>query len=399
MKKKRILFVYRNLVLGGAERVLIDLLTMLVNNPRYEITLMLIADQDLGYFAIPKGVIVQPILTRMEAEFSILALGKFYEGENPPYYQYWIERARTEANQRMFDHLKQTHYDLIVNFEDHFDDFLSVYQIHPTIPVIRWVHAAWYFDRWANDPKRFKSILMKQNPFVVICDAMRSLAEKTFKQLELEDREIIRIYNPINIARIQQMAAQVKEEDRALLSVPFMLQVARLVPDKNHLQLINIYAKLKQKGIKHKLYILGEGPERNKIQARINELDLTEDCLLLGVHSNPYPFMRQAELFLHTALVEGLPTVLIESMGCGTAVIAMDCPTGPREILADGKYGKVIPLGDEDSFVQAAELLLKNTNALADYQQYFAEAIARFAPEKIASEVIQFFDSLIDRHD
>ncbi|HII3821991.1 TPA: glycosyltransferase [Pasteurella multocida] len=62
--------------------------------------------------------------------------------------------------------------------------------------------------------------------------------------------------------------------------------------------------------------------------------------------------MKRAKLFLSTSLKEGLPTVLIESMACGTPVISMDCPTGPKEILNDGEFGGLIPLKNEQAFIQ-----------------------------------------------
>ncbi|MEG0137239.1 MAG: glycosyltransferase, partial [Cetobacterium sp.] len=86
------------------------------------------------------------------------------------------------------------------------------------------------------------------------------------------------------------------------------------------------------------------------IEKKIKELNLEKDVLLLGQKKNPFPWMKNAKLFLHTSMGEGLPTVFIESMLCDTIVVAYDCPTGPREILVDGKAGGLIALNDKKVF-------------------------------------------------
>ncbi|HDR1588666.1 TPA: glycosyltransferase, partial [Pasteurella multocida] len=113
-----------------------------------------------------------------------------------------------------------------------------------------------------------------------------------------------------------------------------------------------IYYQLKKRGIQEKLYIVGDGECREKLEKQIESLNLQEDCFLLGNKDNPYPLIKNAKLFLHTSLKEGLPTVILESMACGTPVISMDCPTGPKEILRGGEFGGLVNLGDENAFIQ-----------------------------------------------
>lgn len=337
MEKKHIVFVYRNLVLGGAERVLISVLGLLKENPNYEVTLLLTRDQELGHFTIPEGVKVHRILSRMEAEFEVQSILNLCKAPD-----YWRDYARRTTNNRLCDFINQNKVDLIINFEDHFDQFLADFNVHSSIPVIRWVHVKWYFDVWKNDPNYHSVILGKQNPIVVICDDMLPMAEETVKQLKLENKTIKRIYNPLEIQRIHDKMQQVRPEDEALLNDNYILQVARLHPIKNHLEMLDIYAQLKQKGIPHKLYILGDGEQREALAQRIQELGLEQDCLLLGANSNPYPFMKNAKLFIHTSHSEGLPTVFLESMACGTPVVSYDCPTGPREILCPASQPNMV---------------------------------------------------------
>ncbi|WP_314879486.1 glycosyltransferase, partial [Haemophilus parahaemolyticus] len=194
--------------------------------------------------------------------------------------------------------------------------------------------------------------------------------------------------------RLQANILLIPEYYKKLINEPFILQVARLDPIKNHLEMIEIFYQLKQKGVKEKLYLIGEGEARNELEDKIKELELENDCLLLGKIENPFPFMQQAKLFIHTSKIEGLPTVLIESMACGTPVVAYDCPFGPKEILADGKYGELIPLHDKELFVQATYDLLTDENKRQHYIRLLPEAVKRFNFQTIGNKLEVLLDNL-----
>ena len=104
------------------------------------------------------------------------------------------------------------------------------------------------------------------------------------------------------------------------------------------------------------------------IKQKIKEYNLENDIILLGQIENPYPFFKNAKLFVHTAKYEGLPTVLLESLALGTPVVSYDCPTGPRDILGkNSEYGELISLNDKDMFV---EKVLELMNSKEKYEKY-----------------------------
>ena len=114
----------------------------------------------------------------------------------------------------------------------------------------------------------------------------------------------------------------------------------------------------------------------------------------MGEKTNPFPYMKAAQLFIHTALHEGFGMVLVESMACGTPVVAFNCPTGPREILADGKYGGLIPLNNNDLFVETVYELLTDENKRQAYIEKLPEAVERFGSEKIGQELETLLNNL-----
>jgi glycosyltransferase involved in cell wall biosynthesis len=110
---------------------------------------------------------------------------------------------------------------------------------------------------------------------------------------------------------------------------------------------------------KARLMIMGEGEQRGMLEAQVQQLGLTADVSLPGFIANPYPYMVRSQVFVLSSRSEGLPTVLIEALFCGTSIVSTDCPSGPREILQGGQYGQLVPVGDSVTMAQAIE------NALA----------------------------------
>ena len=99
--------------------------------------------------------------------------------------------------------------------------------------------------------------------------------------------------------------------------------------------------------------ILGEGNQRDELLSLSRELGVDNDVEMPGFVQDSYSFMRGCEVFVLSSIYEGLPTVLIEALASGCAVISTDCPGGSREILADGIYGDLVPVGDAKAMAGA----------------------------------------------
>lgn len=139
---------------------------------------------------------------------------------------------------------------------------------------------------------------------------------------------------------------------------PVILAVGRLTDQKDFPNLINAFAGVR-KSHPARLLILGEGEERPALEALIRKNGLQEAAQLPGFIGNPYPYMAQAFVFVLSSKWEGLPGVLIEAMSCGTRLIATDCPSGPKEILGEGRYGRLVPVGDAGALQRALEGALR----------------------------------------
>ncbi len=170
--------------------------------------------------------------------------------------------------------------------------------------------------------------------------------------------------------------------------------------------LVDIYAELKQNGVKEKFYYIGDGEKKEIMQQKIKEKDLENDFILLGQIENPYPFFKNAKLFLHTAKYEGLAGVLIESLAFGVPVVSYDCPTGPRDVLSmsnentssvDKKCGILIPLNDKETFVKKTFDLLKNTEEYKKLKKDSIERVKNFEMKKNTNELKKLLEDNKDK--
>ena len=133
---------------------------------------------------------------------------------------------------------------------------------------------------------------------------------------------------------------------------PVILAVGSLTVQKDFPTLLRAFAQIRRNRLV-RLLILGEGPERKKLEELVTELSIDEDVSIPGFVDNPYPYMVRASVFTLSSLWEGLPTVLVEALYCGAPIVATDCPSGPREILRNGDIGRLVPVGDPKALAES----------------------------------------------
>lgn len=134
-------------------------------------------------------------------------------------------------------------------------------------------------------------------------------------------------------------------------TLPVILAVGNLSKIKDHATLIRAFAKLVVKR-PCRLVILGEGEERDRLHQLIHHLGIFEHVDLPGHCPNPFSYMARADLLAHTSTHEGSSNVIIEALACGCPVVATDCPHGPAEILDNGRYGRLVPVGDVEGLAR-----------------------------------------------
>lgn len=169
----------------------------------------------------------------------------------------------------------------------------------------------------------------------------------------LQRSSISVIYNPVvDTAKPHTSALPAAPTGWCLGSHQRVLAVGTLKPIKDYATLLQAFALLRRT-VDVRLLILGEGECRTELEAQAYRLGVAGDVFMPGFVADPAPFYRLAHLHVLSSTGEGLPTVLIEALAAGTPVVSTDCPSGPREILADGQFGRLVPVGDTQALAHA----------------------------------------------
>lgn len=137
-----------------------------------------------------------------------------------------------------------------------------------------------------------------------------------------------------------------------------VLAVGTLKAIKDYATLLDAFALLSQQ-VDAKLLILGEGGCRTELEQQARQLGIADRVFMPGFATDPSPYYSQADLFVLSSTGEGFGNVIAEALAAGTPVVSTDCPSGPREILSDGKFGRLVPVGDAQALATAmAESLM-----------------------------------------
>lgn len=171
----------------------------------------------------------------------------------------------------------------------------------------------------------------------------------------LEDVRVLA--NPVVTEELHRRAGEPVDHPWFGGDVPVVLGVGRLVDQKDFPTLVRAFARLREHG-EAKLVICGDGEKRPEIERLVAELGVGDDVSLPGFVENPYRYMANADVFVNSAIHEGFGNVIVEAMACGTPVVATDCPGAPAEILADGAFGRLVPVGDPAAMAAAIEATL-----------------------------------------
>jgi glycosyltransferase involved in cell wall biosynthesis len=209
------------------------------------------------------------------------------------------------------------------------------------------------------------------------CDAViavsGAVARNAAEQLGISPDSLRIAYPPIDRDALRRSAREMSMDVRP---TRFLIGVGRLEHEKDFGLLLRAFARIAPVCQDLELVILGEGRERQALTALSGALGIADRVHLPGFQSNPYPWIVRAELLALSSRSEGFGMVLAEALALGVPVVATDCPSGPREILCDGRYGHLVRPGDPLALAEAILATLRNP---PDREQ-LPRAVERFQP-------------------
>lgn len=213
------------------------------------------------------------------------------------------------------------------------------------------------------------------------------VGEDIFDLLACSPSKIKTIPNPIDISAVRNFA---KAEKKPSQKEPLILAVGRLESVKRFDDLLQAF-RLVLDEMPCQLEILGEGPERNHLVSLRDHLGLKNHVVMQGFSKNPFPRMRQASVLVVSSERESFSNVLIEAMALGTAIVSTDCPHGPRYILEDGRWGRLVPVGDVGALAEAIINTIKTPVVTPAELKVRAED---FDEEKALNAYLSLFDEV-----
>ena len=341
---KKILFKSGSTMMGGLEKVQIEYINFLVKQEKYQIKIVI--ENDNGRDNSLEKYINSNV-TYLKDYNYILEIKNLRENRKKSLwsrikYNLAITKEKKYADNKFLQIYKEYKPDIVIDFDSSLTKIID--KLNSSKNLV-WIHSS--IKNWKKKKSkidRFVDRISKYSKIICICKEMKEDLINLKNELK---KKVDFLYNPIDFDRIKKLSNEdFSEEDKKLLKDKFLLSIARLdcVP-KDFETLFKAYEIAKKNGYDGKLYIIGDGPDKDKVE-KLKEANLyKEDILLLGRKENPYNWLKKADKLILSSRYEGFAIVLLEGLCLGKNVIASDCKTGPNEILANNR-GLLFKVGD-----------------------------------------------------
>jgi len=328
--KEKIVFFCDSLGSGGAERMMISLANG-IHRAGYALIMVLVKHKGEFLDELDNGIQVVN-LASSRAFFALFPLVRY------------LRHAKPSVMLATMGHINSIA--VLARFLAKYPLRLVVRE--STTPSIAFRHASFFQKSIWN--LLYSNILKSADLIVTPSEGVAADLISEYKQMWNQIRVIP---NPLDISRLIELSNSPNEPELRLpLHESIIIAVGRLHPAKDYPTLIRAFAKVLETRIAH-LLILGEGEERKSLEQVIRSLNIQDHVSVPGFVKNPFSFMKQAAVYVLSSQYEGLPNTLLQALAIGTPSVSTDCPNGPREILENGLWGRLVPVGDIDALAQA----------------------------------------------
>lgn len=341
---KKILFKSGSTMMGGLEKVQIEYINFLTEQEKYQIKILIENDNGKDN-ALEKYI--NSNVTYLKDYNYILEIKNLRENRKKSLwsrikYNLAITKEKKYADNKFLQIYKEYKPDIVIDFDSSLTKIID--KLNSSKNLV-WIHSS--IKNWKKKKSkidRFVDRISKYSKIICICKEMKEDLINLKNELK---NKVDFLYNPIDFDKIKKLSEEdFCEEDKKFLENKYLLSIARLdcIP-KDFETLFKAYEIAKKDGYDGKLYIIGDGPDKEKVE-KLKETNLyKEDILLLGRKENPYNWLKKADKLILSSRYEGFAMVLLEGLCLGKEVIASNCKTGPKEILANNR-GELFEVGD-----------------------------------------------------
>lgn len=368
---KKVLFFIDTLGYGGAEKVLMNLINNL-NKNKYDITLMTIFDYGVNKRYLPNNIKYRYIFKKV-FRGNVL----FFKLFSPKYlYKKYINDK----------------YDIVISYlEGNTTRILSGCPYEDTKKVA-WVHVEMDEKAWIYPYRNKKECIDCYKKFDKIVGVSGDVVNSFKKHIGNWENLSVK-YNSIDTDYIRQKSI-IEDDVEFTNDVTNVISVGRLIEQKAYTRLLRIHKRLLDNGLKHNLYIVGEGHQKQILQNYIDENNLGDTAHLLGLKKNPWRYVSKSDLFVCSSLKEGFSTAVTEALVLGVPVITTLC-SGMKEMLNNGEFGVIVD-NDEDALFEGMYKILSDKDMLKHYKLKSIERSKYFELETTINAVEKMFDELME---
>lgn len=363
MSQRIVLFI-GSLSVGGAERVTVNLANQLAENG-YEVEILVITEHGELVDEIASGVDFF-VLSVDQMRWAAIPLARYLRRTRPEVLISFL----TEANIMAIIAARMARASTITIATEH-----STQSGKSGWPAKRDMTLAKHTYQFADH----------------IVGVSNGVSEDVRKWARVPDDKVITIYNPV--VTEEQIGTTYDPPSHRWFQdedIEVVLTVGRHVKEKDYPTLIRAFSQLLESRKNVRLVMLGEGKLTPEYESLVEELGIKGKVWMPGLVTPPYPYMTHADVFALSSRVEGLSLVLIEAMACGTPVVSTDCPSGPSEVLVNGEYGELVPVGDPNSLKRALVRALEDPVDPESLRQRARD----FSVDKAAKEYEKLFTNV-----
>lgn len=326
--KKILIFGY-TLEVGGAEKILIDTLKFL--SDKVEIDLFLLEKKGELLKDVPKNIKVFS-LKKNKLEYLLFRFISLYR-------KYKINRIYNKQK-----------YDVVIGYlEGRAATWVS--DIKNNTKKIAWIHTDVSKNFIGINTREAKKTYNKIDKIICVSEETK----KSFcKKYRIPSKKVDVIYNFINEEEIINKSKATITPNNVFTFV----NVAKMRKEKGQERLIKAANYLKNQNYTFKIQLIGDGPDFNRIKEMVDYYNVSDCIELLGLKTNPYPYIKNADFFVLPSLIEGYSVVIKEALLLQTKILSTDVG-GQKEMLENGKYGIIVP-NEEEKIIQQMENILNN---------------------------------------
>ncbi|MFZ3577236.1 glycosyltransferase [Virgibacillus sp. DJP39] len=367
--KKKILFMLINMNVGGTEKALLNMISEMPKSD-YDITILMLEEYGGFLDSIPNDVHVEyvkeyndlmDVLNKppKEVAINLLKKGKIRSGVGL-LFTYVLSKL-VKSKSIFFKYILKdvpnfiSEYDVAVAYAGPMD-FISYFVIHKIKAKrkIQWIH----FDIGKIDfDTNFATKLYREfDKLFVVSDEGRSRLVKRLPELLNKVDTFHNIISPQSLLKKADEGIGFNDQFKGIR----ILTVGRLSKEKGQDLIITVLANLKENGFNVRWYCIGEGNERDKYEELITKYKVKEDFILLGASPNPYPFMKECDIYVQPSRHEGYCITLAEAKCFDNPIVSTNF-TGAKEQLSNNKLGLIVKF-DEREMVDALMKLLNDDN-------------------------------------